>query len=168
MKVMVLLNYQRNIIKKLVKVFFHLLPLEILIPLISHTGLIKVALQGAYHHSIKSDKALLKLVAKPAQRPTAARALRAMCIGMSTRPQHITAPALLDELQSRIKRPPFLLIWGRADKLVPLQISKKLLIKYPWLNLDIFEKAGHCPHDESPKQFNGKVLKWLDTNLVED
>jgi len=150
---------------KLVKVFFHLLPLEILIPLISQTRLIKIALQAAYYHSIKSDKALLKIVAKPAQRRTAARALRAMCIGMSTRPQDITAPALLDELQSRVNRSPLLLIWGRKDKLVPLQISKTLLVQYSWLNLDVFDKTGHCPHDESPKQFNEKVLKWLDTNL---
>lgn len=153
---------------QLATVFFQLLPLEILIPLISRTGLIKIALQAAYHHSIKLDRTLLKLVAKPAQKPTAARALRAMCIGMSTRRKEITAPELLNELQKRVNRTPFLMIWGKQDKLVPLQISKKLLIQYPWLNLVVFDKTGHCPHDESPKQFNEKVLKWLNTNLGEN
>ena len=155
--------------KKLLKLFFHLLPLEIFVPLISRTILIKIALQGAYHRSIKLDNELQKLVAKPAQKSTAARALRAMCIGMSTRKNAITAPELLTDLKARKNRSPILLIWGKKDRLVPLDISKQLLIQHPWLNLCVLKETGHCPHDESPKQFNEQVLKWLETNLgVED
>jgi len=26
--------------------------------------------------------------------------------------------------------------------------------------------TGHCPHDESPKEFNSKVLSWLKLTLA--
>ena len=56
--------------------------LELLVPLIARTGLLRSGLQGAYHQSIASDQELLQLIARPARRPTAARALRAMSLGM--------------------------------------------------------------------------------------
>ena len=154
--------------KNLIKIFFRLFPLEILIPLISRTALIKIALQTAYHHSIKSDKELHRLISKPAKKLTAARALRAMCIGMSTRLEENTAPALLDLLTTRRNRSPILLLWGQQDKLVPLKIGKQLIKKNPWLDLLVFEETGHCPHDESPNQFNQDVLNWLGSNLGGD
>ena len=154
--------------KSLITVFFRLLPLEILIPLISRTVLIKIALQMAYHHSIKSDKELNRIISKPAKKGTAARALRAMCIGMSIRPKEKTAPVLLELLTRRSNRVPILLLWGQQDKLVPLKIGKQLIKKNPWLDLLVLEKTGHCPHDESPNQFNQDVLNWLGSNLGGD
>ncbi|MEI6473138.1 MAG: glycosyltransferase, partial [Holophagaceae bacterium] len=48
----------------------------------------------------------------------AARALRAMSIAMALRPYGGTAPALLNRLEL-----PLLLIWGRQDRLVPLDVA---------------------------------------------
>ena len=130
--------------------------------------MLKIGLQAAYFHSIKYDKELHRLISKPAQRSTAARALRSMCIGMATRKKEIKGPLLLKKLSLCTVRPPILLLWGRADKFIPLKIGQELINQHPWLSLYIFEEAGHCPHDESPNQFNKTVLNWLETNLVND
>lgn len=152
----------------LLKVFFHLLPIELLIPIITRTPLIKLALQSAYYRSINQDLELLKIVTKPARRPKAPNALRSMCIGMATRPQEFTAPFLLEVISQKKKRPPILMIWGRQDKLVPLFVGKQITKEHPWINLSILEKTGHCPHDESPKEFNDNVLDWFVLNFGGD
>ena len=155
----------KNLKNFLLTLFFKLLPLELLIPLIARTKLINGALQLAYHRSIKSDLSLQRIVKEPAKRKTAARALRAMCIGMGIRKNIYTAPFLLDHLAKSTNRPPILLVWGRQDKLVPLIIGKRLIAKHPWLKLLILENTGHCPHDETPITFNQNILSWLKINL---
>ncbi len=147
------------------KIFFYLLPLKIIIKLIAKTFLIKIALQAAYQCSVKSDKELLRLIVRPALRESAPRSLRAMCIGMSTRKKWITAPFLLDQLDKRVPKPPILLIWGRKDKLVPLGLGEMLIKQHPWIELSVLEETGHCPHDESSKEFNQNALNWLNRTL---
>ena len=89
-----------------------------------------------------------------------------MCVGMSLRSKKFTAPDLLERLNKRTQRPPILMIWGRKDKLVPLNLGKRLAKTYPWIDFLILEDVGHCPHDECPKRFNTYVLNWLDLNLL--
>ncbi len=158
-------RWRRRLKVHFLTLLFRLFPLELIIGLIAKTNLIKIALQAAYCKSIKSDKELQRLVTHPARRPNAAKSLRAMCIGMATRPRSITVPALLERLSNRNAPQPILLLWGRKDKFVPLSIGKRLQDQYPWLNLVILESTGHCPHDESPKEFNKNVLMWLARNL---
>ncbi len=156
----------KKIQRKLLTIFFKFLPLELLVPLISRTILIKFALQGAYYQSIKSDQQLIRLITQPARRRTAARALRSMCLGMSMRPKGTTAPELFERIEKNNKQLPILLIWGDHDKLVPQSIGQKLLKKHSWINLKLLGKTGHCPHDESPDDFNQCVLTWLNSNLM--
>ncbi len=148
-----------------VKIFFHLLPLELIVPLIARSRLIKAGLQLSYHRFIGLDKELLQIVCRPALRSTAARSLRAMCIGMSLRPKSITAPLLLEQLAKIDDRLPMLLLWGRQDNLVPLMIGERIAEKNSWLSFSVIENTGHCPHDECPDEFNKFVLTWLDFNL---
>ena len=150
------------------RLFFRLLPLELIVPLITHTGLLRAALQVAYNSNIQADKELLRLIARPAQRPTAARSLRAMSIGMTLRPREATAPALLDRLTNNPNRPALLLLWGQKDRLVPLTIGQHVEKQYPWASLSVIEKSGHCPHDESANEFHQAILPWLDRNLEID
>ena len=153
---------KRLLQRRLLTWVLRLLPLELIVPLISRTPLLSNALQGAYATSIRHDRELLQLIARPARRPTAARALRAMSIGMATRPRGATAPALLNQLDGRS---PLLLLWGRQDRFVPLSIGTTTAAKYPWVNLEILENCGHCPHDEKPEALLGILLPWLDRNL---
>ena len=153
---------KRGLQKRLLTWALRLLPLELIVPLISRTPLLKQALQGAYQTSIQHDRELLRLIARPARRATAARALRAMSIGMSTRPRGATAPALLSQLDGRS---PLLLLWGRQDRFVPLSIGTTTAARFPWLSLEVLENCGHCPHDERPEELLGILLPWLDRTL---
>lgn len=153
----------RRLQRRLVRLIMRLLPLELIIPLIARTPLLSRGLQGAYKHSVHRDKELLQLIARPARRPTAARALRAMSIGMALRPRGATAPALLERLQGRI---PMLLIWGRQDRFVPLSVGRSAAQQFPWLQLEVIDNCGHCPHDETPAAFIEKLQTWLDHNLM--
>ena len=78
---------------RLLALVLHVLPLELVVPLIARTGLLKAGLQGAYWHSIQSDQELLQLIARPARRPTAARALRGMSLGTVSY-THLTLPTI--------------------------------------------------------------------------
>ncbi len=151
--------------KNLLNIFFRLFPLELLIPLIVKSNLINLALQAAYYNSIKKDNELKRIVSEPAKRNSAPRALRAMCIGMATRNKEHTAPFLLDRINSMPNHSPILLAWGREDKFVPLRIGQGLKNQYPWLDLFILENTGHCPHDESSRNFNNYILNWLKNHL---
>ena len=145
----------------LIKIVFHLFPLKTLVNLISRTKLITFALQSAYFRSILNDTPLKRIVTVPAQRVNASKALRAMCIGMSNRPNSAKGPSIIEKIQNLPNRPPILLIWGKQDKLIPIFLAKKLIKLHPWLKLTVVNEAGHCPHDELPIHFNQIVMKWL-------
>ena len=155
----------RQLKRHTVGLLCRLLPLELIVPLISRTALLRMGLQGAYCRSIRSDRELHQLIASPARRRTAARSLRAMSVGMALRPRGATAPELLQRLAGHDQPVPLLLLWGRQDRFVPLIIGEKLQQQHSWLKLRVLEESGHCPHDESPEHFHQELLRWLDRNL---
>ena len=148
--------WRRRLLRWLVTWACRLLPLELLIPLIARTPLLDGALAAAYPSGRGLDPELRRLVARPALRPQAARALRAMSIAMALRPRGATAPVLLDQLDR-----PLLVIWGSRDTLVPPSVRHQLQRHRPELELVLLEGDGHCPHDEDPKRFNQTLLDWL-------
>ncbi|MFZ9945839.1 MAG: alpha/beta fold hydrolase [Vulcanococcus sp.] len=135
-------------------------PLELLVPLIARTPLLDLGLRSAYSDPTSVDRELRRLVARPALRPRAARALRAMSIGMALRPRGATAAVLLERMQQ-----PLLVLWGSHDRLVPPMISERLQRHKGDLELQLLPQLGHCPHDEQPELFNRHVLGWLARNL---
>jgi pimeloyl-ACP methyl ester carboxylesterase len=139
-----------------VRLLCRLLPLELIVPLLAHSPLLGLGIQSAYQRPVLADGELLRLIARPARRPTAPRALRAMSIGMALRPHHATAPALLRRL-----RRPLLLIWGHQDRLVPPAVAGQCRGVRPDLPLVLLEHCGHCPHDEDPRGFHQALLAWL-------
>ncbi len=154
-------NWLLKVKSFLIKIVFHLFPLKTLVNLISRTKLITFALQSAYFRSISNDTPLKRIVTVPAQRVNASKALRAMCIGMSNRPNSAKGPSIIEKIQNLPNRPQILLIWGKQDKLIPIFLAKKLIKLHPWLKLTVVNEAGHCPHDELPIHFNQIVMKWL-------
>ena len=140
----------------LVQLLCRLLPLELLVPLLAHSPLLDLGIQSAYASPVIGDQELHRLIATPARRPGAVRALRAMSIAMALRPHGATAPALLRRLQR-----PLLLIWGGRDQLVPLRVAQQALSHRPGLPLAVLEQCGHCPHDEDADAFNHTLLQWL-------
>ena len=120
-----------------------MLPLKPLINLISRTKLISFALQSAYFRSISNDTRLKRIVTVPARRVYASKALRAMCIGMSNRPNSAKGPSIIEKIQNLPNRPPILLIWGNQDKLIPIFLAKKLIKLHPWLKLSVINAVSY-------------------------
>ena len=155
-------NWLKKVKSFLIKIFFKIFPLKLLINLISRTKLITFTLQSAYFKSISNDNLLKRIVSVPARRPNASKALRSMCIGMSNRANSSKGPSMIAKIQSLSHRPAILLIWGKQDKLIPIFLAKKLIKLHPWLKLIVINDAGHCLHDELPNHFNQIVLNWLE------
>ena len=149
--------WRRRLKRWLVILLCRLLPLELLVPLLAHSPLLDLGIQSAYATAVIGDRELHRVIAKPARRPGAVRSLRAMSIAMALRPHGATAPALLQRL-----RCPLLLIWGRRDQLVPVQVADQVLRVRPGVPLVLLDHSGHCPHDEVPEAFNGALLGWLE------
>ena len=103
---------------------------------------------------------LINIIKKPVMRKTAARSLRAMCIGMSIRNHKLKANYLLQVL-CEIERIPLLLIWGEKDNFIPLFLGKRIANFYSWVELKIIPKSGHCVHDEDHEKFNEISYQWI-------
>ncbi len=141
-------------------IFFRFFPLEIILFLIVKLGFIKLGLYSAYYKKDNIDRELINLITRPVLRKTAARSLRAMCIGMSSRDEEFQASYLLGKL-SASKKVPFLLIWGDKDNFIPLFLGKKIANFHRWVKLKIVSNSGHCIHDEDPSVFNSISFEWI-------
>jgi pimeloyl-ACP methyl ester carboxylesterase len=148
--------WRRRLQRLLVVSLCRLLPLELVVPVLAHSPLLDLAIQAAYHQPVIGDQDLHRVMARPARRPGAVRSLRAMSMGMALRPHGATAAALL-----RRQQLPMLVIWGRQDRLVPLAVADQCRRVRPDLPVRVIDRAGHCPHDERPEQFNHHLLSWL-------
>ena len=146
--------------KNFIKLFFLFFPLEIVLFLINKLGILKLGLHAAYYKKNRINSELINIVRKPVLRRTAAKSLRAMCIGMSTRELKLTASYLLEQLTIS-KKVPFLLIWGEKDNFIPLFLGKKIANLHRWVKLKIITNSGHCVHDEDPKLFNKISYEWI-------
>jgi pimeloyl-ACP methyl ester carboxylesterase len=56
---------------------------------------------------------------------------------------------------------PILLVHGREDAAVPLDRSEALHVLWKGSKLEIFEKAGHTPHEAYPEKFNELATAFL-------
>ncbi len=145
---------------KLIIIFFKICPLELILFCINKLGIIRLGLHSAYFKKENIDQELINIIKKPVLRKTAARSLRAMCIGMSTRDNKLKASYLLEQL-SHSKKVPLLLLWGEKDNFIPLFLGKKIAKFHRWVELEIIPNSGHCVHDEDPSLFNKISHQWI-------
>ncbi len=66
-------------------------------------------------------------------------------------------PFLLPRLEM-----PTLLIWGREDRIVPLEVGELYQQAIPRARLEVIDRCGHLPHVEKPAEFSQLVLKFLE------
>ena len=144
----------------IIKFFLKLLPIEIILFVINRFGLINYFLNLAYEKKHSIDKELITIVTTPSRRPTASKALRAMCLGMATRSNKLKSSFLL-KIISEAKKVPFLLIWGEKDKFIPLIYGKRIAKLYQWVELKVIASSGHCVHDEDDHLFNTISKNWI-------
>ena len=113
-------------------------------------ALIRNVLKQAYPSGSNIDDALVSLLLIPSQRPGAAEAFR----GFINLFDDYLAPLLLKDLSI-----PVHMIWGEADPWEPVKEAKEWKQKYDCIqSLMVIPHAGHCPHDESPKEVNNQLL----------
>ena len=117
-------------------------------------GVIRSVLKQAYPSGSNIDDRLVDLLYQPTQRDGAAEAFR----GFINLFDDYLAPQLMQELNIPVD-----LIWGEKDSWEPLPEAQR------WNNtiscvrsLTVVPGAGHCPHDEKPKEVNQLLIKLKD------
>ncbi|NQY11445.1 MAG: alpha/beta hydrolase [Flavobacteriales bacterium] len=57
---------------------------------------------------------------------------------------------------------PSCLIWGKHDTITPPKVAEEFHKLLPDSNLIWIDKCGHAPMMEHPKEFNSKLITWLE------
>lgn len=66
----------------------------------------------------------------------------------------------LPDLLPRV-RVPTLIVWGREDRIVPLECGDRYQRAIPGSRLQVIDQCGHCPHLEKPEEFSQLVCDFL-------
>ncbi|MBV9785285.1 MAG: alpha/beta hydrolase [Acidisphaera sp.] len=106
--------------------------------------LVRYVLSRAYRNPGKIENAFVEAYAAPLRDPAARRALLATARAI--------IPADIDLLAARYPeiRVPTLILWGDADRIVPLSICQHLVEAIRGARLVVIEKCGHIPQEEQP------------------
>jgi pimeloyl-ACP methyl ester carboxylesterase len=62
-------------------------------------------------------------------------------------------------------RVPTLVVWGKEDRIIPVDSGKQYSQAIPGSRLEVIERCGHLPHLEKPKEFVRLVLEHLGRGL---
>lgn len=119
-------------------------------------GLIRKVLASLYQVPERVDDALVEQIVRPTRDRGAARTL---CYLVRSRTSTQFAPAsrqLIQQLQV-----PTLILWGDADKVIPLAWGRQLPPLNSQITLIEMPDAGHYLYDESPTHVNQQILNWL-------
>ena len=124
----------------------HLLPAKISALLV---------LKNSYYDDKKITQEQIDVYARPIAAPGGRHAL------LETAKQVI--PADPDKLIAKYPtiNVPTLIIWGKQDEIIPLEIGEKLDRDLPNSRLVTIDKSGHVPQEETPKAVLPLVLEFL-------
>jgi pimeloyl-ACP methyl ester carboxylesterase len=77
-------------------------------------------------------------------------------------------PDNIDELIDRYSEitVPTLIIWGREDEIIPLENGIRLHRAIKNSQLVIFDRCGHDPPEECPKEVLEAIQRFLETNAA--
>jgi pimeloyl-ACP methyl ester carboxylesterase len=72
-------------------------------------------------------------------------------------------PDNIDDLITKYREinVPTLIIWGREDKIIPLENGKRLHQAIKDSKLVIIDRSGHNPHEERPKEVLEAIRGFL-------
>ena len=59
---------------------------------------------------------------------------------------------------------PVMIVWGRQDEVIPLEIGERLNHELSNSTLAVIENCGHHPHEEKPKEFIALVKDFLNAD----
>jgi pimeloyl-ACP methyl ester carboxylesterase len=74
-------------------------------------------------------------------------------------------PRNIDEIVSKYKTicVPTLILWGRQDKIIPVEIGEQLRQDIPGSRLELIDKVGHIPQEEVPGKVIPLILDFLNS-----
>jgi pimeloyl-ACP methyl ester carboxylesterase len=76
-------------------------------------------------------------------------------------PRHAGSELAITEEQVRAVQNPTLLVHGREDQVVPLEVSLNMLRLMPNADLHVFSRCGHWTQIERAAEFNAVVSDYL-------
>jgi len=77
---------------------------------------------------------------------------------------YIAALAVMNEDLTSIirkKSPPTLILWGEKDSVMPVQVAAMLSYLLNTQDVHIFNKAGHSPQKQFPKQVTNEIINFI-------
>jgi len=119
-------------------------------------GVIRGTLRGIYQRRDRVDEALVRQFVQPTEDRGAARTL---CYLVRSRTEIQFTPET-KQLVPQLTMPT-LLLWGEADRVIPLAWGRQLAPLNPQLTLQVIPNLGHCAYDEDPALINRLILDWL-------
>jgi len=139
--------------------FVNVLRTPVLGPLVSSVlsdkQKVRMILKKAYYDDSKITEDQVTAYAAPLQSAGATHAL--------IRTAKSIIPADIQQISERYKdiRVPTLILWGRQDKLVPLQIGERLNKEIVSSELVVINNCGHMPHEERPEEAINAISGFL-------
>lgn len=127
-----------------------------LFQLVRRPGIIRAALRGVYQAQDRVDADLVEQFVQPTTDRGAARTL---CYLVRSRTELQFSPEtkkLVPQLTI-----PSLLLWGQADRIIPLSWGEQIAPLNDHIELVIVPEVGHCLYDEKPELINQQILTWL-------
>ena len=116
-------------------------------------GVIRSVLKQAYPSGTNINDELVDLLFQPTQRDDAAEAFR----GFINLFDDYLAPHLMESMTIPVD-----LIWGEKDPWEPLAEARYWHASINCVrSITVIANAGHCPHDENPKEVNKVLYKTL-------
>lgn len=83
-------------------------------------------------------------------------------VGLRLLRDHCSLGTLLDDIRRLGElRVPALIVWGRHDRAIPLEIGHQMQAILRGSRLEVIDRAGHCPQYEQSELFNGLALDFL-------
>ena len=146
----ILMNLIRPVIKTLVS---KRMISNMLFERAANPTVIKQILKKAYPTGKNIDEELIEILYKPSQRKNSKEAFRGFI--------NLFDDYLATDLFIKVDAP-IQLIWGEKDPWESLSEAKSWKNEYKNIKrLDIIKSAGHCPHDENPKETNSLICKFI-------
>ncbi|HXG05807.1 MAG TPA: alpha/beta hydrolase, partial [Nitrososphaera sp.] len=111
----------------------------------------------AYDPAVVTEEIVMDFVNRM-KLPNAKYAFMSTLLGMKHAPP----------LQGRIGKilSPTLVVWGDADRMIPVQFAKEYK-EIPHNELVVIKNCGHTPYVEKPMTFNKIVLKFLVSGSIQ-
>jgi pimeloyl-ACP methyl ester carboxylesterase len=133
------------------------MPMWMVFQFVRQRSYIRKTLEQVYVNKAEVSDQLVEDVYRPATDPEAPAAFAALF--KAERGEYVDT--LLAQMTC-----PLLLIWGDADPWMNTYTRSALFHKHYSLLEEHHLNAGHCPHDDAPKEVNELLRSWVLTSVV--